>query len=193
MSRPSTPGVDRAENADGRDADEKNLVPSRRQYLDLKAQHPGAILLYRLGDFYETFDEDATILARDARIALTSRSFGRSGRAPMAGIPHHALNHYLARLLAAVHRLGECWGLAWVDVSTGEFAVAEFSGADAAVRRAEEVVRLNPAETLVPDDAPDPPSGKGRQSPGHLTRLESWRWMPDRAAETLCTQFRVRS
>src|SRR5918999_2416200 len=103
MSRPRTTRVDRAANADGRDSDEKDLVPSRRQYLDLKAQHPGAILLYRLGDFYETFDEDATILARDSRIALTSRSFGRSGRAPMAGIPHHALNHYLGRLLAAGH------------------------------------------------------------------------------------------
>src|SRR5215204_3480429 len=216
------------------------LVPSRRQYLELKAQHPDAILLYRLGDFYETFDEDANILARDARIALTSRSFGRSGRAPMAGIPHHALNHYLGRLLAAghtvaiaeqmtppgrglveravtrvispgtvadpallpagenrylaaVHRLGECWGLAWVDVSTGEFAVAEFTGENAAARLAEEVVRLNPAETLVPDDAPDPPQGKERQTPGHLTRLESWRWAPDRAAAMLCTQFRVHS
>jgi len=240
MSRPRTPSVDRADNADGRAADAKNLVPSRRQYLDLKAQHPGAILLYRLGDFYETFDEDATILARDARIALTSRSFGRSGRAPMAGIPHHALNHYLGRLLAAghtvaiaeqmtppgrglveravtrvispgtvadpallpagenrylaaLHKLGDCWGLAWVDVSTGEFAVAEFSGEEAAARLAEEVVRLNPAETLVPDDAPDPPSGQGRQAPGHLTRLESWRWATDRAAEMLCTQFRVHS
>src|SRR5215208_5894842 len=240
MSRLRTASVDRAENACGPGPDEKNLVPSRRQYLNLKAQHPGAILLYRLGDFYETFDEDATILARDARIALTSRSFGRSGRAPMAGIPHHALNHYLGRLLAAghtvaiaeqmtppgrglveravtrvispgtvadpallpagenrylaaLHKLGECWGLAWVDVSTGEFAVAEFSGEDAAARLAEEVVRLNPAETLVPDDVPDPPPGKGRQTPGHLTRLESWRWAPDRAAEILCAQFRVRS
>ena len=105
MSGPRTASVDRAENANGRDSDEKILVPSRRQYLDLKAQHPGAILLYRLGDFYETFDEYASILARDARIALTSRSFGRSGRAPMAGIPHHALNHYLGRLLAAGHAL----------------------------------------------------------------------------------------
>ncbi len=218
--------------------DAETLVPSRRQYLDLKAQHPHAILLYRLGDFYETFDDDAHTLARDARVALTSRSFGRSGRVPMAGIPHHALNHYLNRLLAAghtvaiaeqmsppgrglveravarvlspgavsdpsllpagenrylaaVHRLGECWGMAWVDVSTGEFAVAEIGGEGAAARLAEEIVRLNPAETLVPDDAPDPPSG--RALPGHLTRLESWRWSPDRAAELLCAQFRVRS
>ena len=213
-------------------------MPSRRQYLDLKQQHPGAILLYRLGDFYETFDDDAHILARDARVTLTSRSFGRSGRSPMAGVPHHALNHYLGKLLAAghtvaiaeqislpgrglveraitrvvtpgtisdpallpagenrflaaMHRLGERWGLAWVDVSTGEFAVAEFAGDDAAARLAEEVVRLNPAETLIPDDSPDPPGGKSM--PGHLTRLDSWRWHADQATDLLCTQFRVRS
>ena len=82
-----------------------DLVPSRRQYLDLKAQHPHAILLYRMGDFYEAFDDDARVVARDARITLTSRSFGRNGRVPMAGIPYHALNHYLARLLAHGHTI----------------------------------------------------------------------------------------
>ena len=107
MSRPAaTPGDlhDPAGSNGAEPGEERaSLVPSRRQYLDLKAQHPEAILLYRLGDFYETFDEDAQVLARDARVALTSRSFGRSGRSPMAGIPHHALNHYLNRLLAAGH------------------------------------------------------------------------------------------
>src|SRR5215218_3512797 len=103
MSRLRHQSVNGAGETPERDPEREDLVPSRRQYLELKAQHPGAILLYRLGDFYETFDEDAQILARDARIALTSRSFGRSGRAPMAGIPHHALNHYLGRLLAAGH------------------------------------------------------------------------------------------
>lgn len=239
MSRRKTsPSNGAAAATDPPDAEHAHLVPSRRQYLELKAQYPEAILLYRLGDFYETFDDDAQTLARDVRIALTSRSFGRSGRAPMAGIPHHALNHYLGRLLAAghtvaiaeqmtppgrglveravtrvlspgtvsdpallpaaenrylaaLHRLGDCWGLAWVDVSTGEFAVAEFSGDDAATRLAEEVARLNPAETLVPDDVPDPPGG--RRTAGHLTRLEAWRWKPERATEMLCTQFRVRS
>ena len=61
------------------------LVPSRQQYFDLKRQHPDAILLFRLGDFYETFDDDAKIVARDARITLTTKNFGRSGRSPMAG------------------------------------------------------------------------------------------------------------
>ncbi|MFT4037187.1 MAG: DNA mismatch repair protein MutS [Thermomicrobiales bacterium] len=240
MSRPATPRAAKAPApppADADDAAAGPLVPSRRQYLDLKAQHPGAILLYRLGDFYETFDEDAQTLARDARVALTSRSFGRSGRSPMAGIPHHALNHYLNRLLAAghtvaiaeqmtppgkglveravtrvlspgtvsdpallpagesrylaaLHHHGGAWGLAWVDVSTGEFAVAEFSGDDAGTQLAEEVARLNPAETLIPDDAPDPDRAF---LPGHITRLETWRWEPGRGQDLLCSQFRVHS
>lgn len=84
-------------------ADLADAVPSRRQYLALKEQHPGAVLLYRLGDFYEAFDDDAHTLARDARVHLTSRNFGRSGRSPMAGLPHHALHRYLGRLLAAGH------------------------------------------------------------------------------------------
>jgi DNA mismatch repair protein MutS len=95
------------------------------------------------------------------------------------------------RYLAAAHRLGDRWGLAWVDVSTGEFAVAELVGEDAATRLAEEIARLNPAELLLPDDAPDPPSGQ--RQPGHVTRLESWRWTPERATELLCGQFQVRS
>ncbi len=241
MSRPAATPSDLHDSAETNGAEPGNdrsaMVPSRRQYLDLKAQHPDAILLYRLGDFYETFDEDARVLARDARVALTSRSFGRSGRSPMAGVPHHALNHYLNRLLAAGHTVaiaeqmtppgkglveraitrvlspgtvsdpallpaGEsrylvalhhhrgCWGLAWVDVSTGEFAVAEFTGEDAGTRLAEEVARINPAETLIPDDVPDP---QGTFLPGHLTRLETWRWEPGRGQDMLCTQFRVHS
>src|SRR3712207_9116427 len=99
MSRPSVSSLEGTSVAEAEPKQEREtLVPSRRQYLELKAQHPQAILLYRLGDFYETFDEDAKIAARDARITLTSRSFGRNGRVPMAGIPHHALNHYLGQI-----------------------------------------------------------------------------------------------
>jgi len=209
-------------------------VPSRRQYLDLKAQHPSAILLYRLGDFYETFDDDARVVARDARITLTSRSFGRSGRVPMAGIPHHALNHYLGRLLGAGHTVaiteqvsepgrglveravmrvvtpgtvaetallpagenrylaavsahGERVGLAWTDVSTGEFAVAEFHGPDAATRLAEELARLNPAECLVPDNDQE------AVTIGHRTRIERWHFEPERARSALCHHFGTQS
>ena len=73
MPRPDTASVESTSgglrgSARERDAERSQLVPSRRQYLDLKAQYPNAILLYRLGDFYETFDDDAHVLARDARI-----------------------------------------------------------------------------------------------------------------------------
>ena len=83
-------------------------TPARLQYLRIKAEHPDAILLFRMGDFYETFDGDAEVVARDLEIALTSREFGRGERVPMAGIPHHALEAYLGRLMKAGHRVALC-------------------------------------------------------------------------------------
>ncbi|MCO5177028.1 MAG: DNA mismatch repair protein MutS [Thermomicrobiales bacterium] len=84
------------------------ITPARQQYLQLKAEQPDAILLYRMGDFYEMFDEDAHTAARVLGITLTSREFGRAGRVPMAGIPYHALNGYLRRFLRAGYRLAIC-------------------------------------------------------------------------------------
>ena len=82
------------------------LTPARRQYLELKAQHPDALLLLRMGDFYETFDQDAELASRVLGIALTSRPMGKAeGRIPMAGVPHHALERYLDQLVAAGHRV----------------------------------------------------------------------------------------
>ncbi len=83
-------------------------TPARRQYLSIKEQHPEALLLFQMGDFFETFDEDARVLARAAHVTLTSREFGRSGRVPMAGVPVHALRHYVRRLLARGHRVAIC-------------------------------------------------------------------------------------
>ena len=81
-------------------------TPARQQYLDLKAQHPDALLLVRMGDFYETFDEDAEIAARVLGIVLTSRPMGsEEGRIPLAGIPYHQLDRYLDQLVAAGHRV----------------------------------------------------------------------------------------
>ena len=78
----------------------------RRQYLALRAQHPDALLLFRMGDFYEAFDDDAAVLAETLGIALTSRPLGKAeGRVPMAGVPHHALERYLEQLVAAGHRV----------------------------------------------------------------------------------------
>jgi DNA mismatch repair protein MutS len=83
-------------------------TPARRQYLDLKAAHPDALLLYRMGDFYELFDEDAQVAARELRITLTSREFGKGQRVPMAGVPHHALQSYLRRLISHGFRVAIC-------------------------------------------------------------------------------------
>src|SRR5262245_11105605 len=82
--------------------------PIWQQYQRLKRQHPGAILLFRIGDFYETFDEDAETLARELEIVLTSRELGRGRRHPLAGVPHQALEAHLARLVARGHRVAIC-------------------------------------------------------------------------------------
>ena len=66
-------------------------TPARRQYLRIKNEHQDAILLFRMGDFYETFDDDARVISRELEIALTSREFGAGSRVPLAGIPYHAL------------------------------------------------------------------------------------------------------
>jgi DNA mismatch repair protein MutS len=75
----------------------EDISPMRQQYLDLKAQHPHAILLFRLGDFYEAFDDDAEVVARELDIVLTGR--GTKNRVPMAGVPHHAVDSYVAKLV----------------------------------------------------------------------------------------------
>ena len=64
-----------------------HVTPSRQQYLDIKAQHPDAIVFFRLGDFYETFDDDAETAARELDLVLTSRPQGKGVRTPMAGVP----------------------------------------------------------------------------------------------------------
>src|SRR5947209_12816480 len=81
------------------------LSPIRRQYLELKRRQPDAILLFRLGDFFETFEDDAHLAAGVLDITLTSREMGRGERLPMAGIPAHAADTYIARLIAAGHHV----------------------------------------------------------------------------------------
>ncbi|MFH1483100.1 MAG: DNA mismatch repair protein MutS, partial [Chloroflexota bacterium] len=171
----------------------REIAPIRRQYLRIKQQYPDAVLFFRLGDFYETFEEDARTASRVLEIALTSREMGKGHRLPMAGIPAHALEHYLAKLvsqgykvaiceqltppgkglverdvvrvvtpgtlmepallpgrannyLAVVAGEGETAGLAYADISTGEFATAQLPRE----RLLAELERLRPAEILTP-------------------------------------------
>jgi DNA mismatch repair protein MutS len=83
-------------------------TPIRQQYLRIKRRYPEAIVLFRLGDFYETFDEDAKIASRELEIVLTSREMGKGHRVPMAGIPYHALDNYLARLINRGYKVAIC-------------------------------------------------------------------------------------
>lgn len=83
-------------------------TPIRRQYLDIKKHHEDAILLFRMGDFYETFDKDAQITAALLEIVLTSREMGKGNRIPLAGIPYHSLDNYLSRLVKAGHKVAIC-------------------------------------------------------------------------------------
>ncbi len=85
-----------------------DVTPVRQQYLDIKREYPDAIVFFRLGDFYETFDEDAEITARELDIVLTSRPIGKGMRTPLAGIPYHAVDNYLARLIEKGYHVAIC-------------------------------------------------------------------------------------
>ena len=89
--------------------DDKGLTPMMKQFFSMKAQHPGALMLFRCGDFYETYGEDAVESARILGITLTRRNNGGSGDSiEMAGFPHHALDTYLPKLIRAGKRVAIC-------------------------------------------------------------------------------------
>src|SRR6476469_339087 len=167
-----------------------------RQYLDVKARYPDAIVFFRLGDFYEMFHEDAVYAARVLDLTLTTRDKGKEDPVPMCGIPHHAVRTYLLKLTELGHRVALCeqledprvargivkrgvvrvvtpgvnldeesldprvpnfvaavagepkrgYGLAFLDVTTGDFHATEASTADALV---DELARADPRELVL--------------------------------------------
>jgi len=211
-----------------------NVTPLRQQYLDIKHQYPDAIVFFRLGDFYETFDEDAKITSRELDIVLTSRPVSKGVRVPMAGIPHHAAENYLSRLIDKGYHVAICEqvsdepenglvprevvrvvtpgtvvepsllqhhnnnylatafyqdnraGVAYVDISTGEFAATEFSGKDILNQIRSEFFRLHPSEILWSDSLPQPEG-----LPGHLSSYEGWHFELGRCTENLKDHFNV--
>lgn len=219
-----------------------DVTPIRQQYLEIKRQYPDAIVFFRLGDFYETFDQDAEITSRELDIVLTSRNVAKNTRIPMAGIPHHAVDNYLAKLIDKGYHVAICEqigsqtinglvprkvvrvvtpgtlietnllqndknnylvsivfkengagrdgdqaGIAYVDISTGEFCAAELSGADVNLHLRSEITRLNPAEVLMPDNI----SIDG--IPGHITKYPGWHFEISRCRHTLQEHFQVAS
>ena len=79
---------------------EKGFTPMMQQYLDVKNDNQDCILMYRLGDFYEMFFEDAKTVSRELDLTLTGRDCGQAERAPMCGVPYHSAEGYIARLVA---------------------------------------------------------------------------------------------
>lgn len=212
-------------------------TPIRRQYLEIKAKHRDAILLFRLGDFYEAFDNDAHLLARELEITLTSKPIGKGQRVPLAGIPHYVLDRHLATLISRGHRVAICEqtsampvkdgsgkkliqrevvrivtagtilepllldsksnnylaafvsdgnraGIAYADVSTGDFAATEIDNKDALG----ELARLAPAEILICETEEE---FSNRDLPKFVTRLPPEIFAADFARQTLLEHFQT--
>src|SRR5450432_2530699 len=84
------------------------LSPAMQQYRQFKSQHPGYVLFLRMGDFYEMFWEDAQLAAKTLGVALTSRNKGAADEIPMAGVPFHAVESYLRKMIVAGHKVAIC-------------------------------------------------------------------------------------
>jgi DNA mismatch repair protein MutS len=226
-------------------------TPLMRQYQTIKREYPHALLLFRLGDFYELFYEDALVASRELQITLTSRNRERGEPIPMCGVPYHAAETYLARLLRAGYKIAVCdqmeqpgpgkklvrrevvrvitpgtatdlrvlepkennflaaivpardgapVGLAYVDVSTGEFRATEFSGTSAEERLRDELQLLRPREILLPRQAnlfaashpPRPEAASGILREGIETRLEEWIFGCEYGERMLNEQFGIK-
>jgi DNA mismatch repair protein MutS len=246
-------------------------TPLMRQYHALKKQHPAALLLFRLGDFYELFFEDAVVASRILQITLTARNKEKGDAIPMCGVPYHAAENYIARLIRAGHKVAICEqmehpgpgknlvrrevvrvltpgtasgsgllepkennylaavarngfvgaghlalgavvsgspqrasqskaaaepliGLAYVDLSTGEFRTTEFSGERAEARLRDELGILRPREILLPRPVSLFPATVPIEMDGLgavETRLDEWIFKTDYAQRVLEEHFRV--
>jgi DNA mismatch repair protein MutS len=215
----------------------EEITPLRQQYLEIKKQYPDAIVFFRLGDFYETFDEDAYKTSEALDIVLTSRPVAKGVRVPMAGIPFHAVDNYLGRLIEKGYHVAICEqvggaaterglfprdvvrvitpgtvtepgllpvgrnnylvalnvmegraGLAYVDISTGEFAGTEIETDPALTQIHAELARLKAAEVLVSDQLELP-----KTFTDEVTRVPNWYFEPGRAEELIKHQFGVSS
>jgi DNA mismatch repair protein MutS len=214
-------------------------TPLYEQYQQIKQRHRDAILLFRIGDFYETFDGDARLVARELDIVLTSKLMGKNLRVPLAGVPYHSLERHLATLIGRGHRVAICEqlstapvkgeagrglierdvvrvvtpgtviepgllhskannylaayvtegaraGLAYADVTTGEFAATEIEGTAAIP----ELQRIAPSELLLPQTTAEDESSA---LPGFITRLADRHFEFAAARRTLLDHFQARS
>lgn len=211
-------------------------TPLIKQFFEVKAQHPEALLLYRVGDFYETYSDDAVTASRVLGLVQTKKSNGDKGPIPMAGFPHHAIENYLTKLVRAGFKVAICdqledpkfakklvkrgvteivtpgisfgenmleikennflcglsferdqCGAAFLDVSTGQFQVAQGSLDYIGTLMGS----LSPKELVVPRSYEK--GVKDRFGNYYITSLDEWAFVYDAAVEKLKRQLRVDS
>ncbi len=222
---------------------EEFSTPLMRQYNAIKERHPNALLLFRLGDFYELFFEDAVVAAKELQITLTSRNKEKGVAIPMCGVPYHAAEGYIAKLIRRGFRVAICdqmedprfakklvkrevtrvvtpgtaidgqvleprennylgamverggaFGLALVDLSTGDYRATEFSGEAAEARWREELERMRPSELLLSCEATRPVEARTNSgAPVTQTLLDDWVFSEEYGARLLRDHFRVAS
>jgi len=213
-------------------------TPMRSQYLRIKKRFPNTIVLFRLGDFYETFDDDAKVVSQVCDIVLTSRPVGKGQRVPLAGVPYHAVDTYLAKLitaglrvavveqgeemasrglmqrevvrvvtpgtivepalledhrnnyLAAVSSAKGAYGLAYADITTGEFKTTQLTGPDALPKLLDELQRVHAAETLLGDSSP---VAQDLGTGPFMTTYPEWHFDQANASRALLRHFGVSS
>jgi len=221
-------------------------TPAMRQYFDAKRQYRDALVFFRMGDFYEMFYEDALTAARALELTLTSRSKDASGGAiPMCGVPFHAADGYIARLVKKGFRVAVCeqmedprkakglvrrevirvvspgtltdagyldarepaflmalapaepapaYGVALLDLSTGEFTAAEYHGLDGRQALADELAVLKPREIVAPDGFDDAAALVAQvRLNARVTRADGWTFDLESARRTLLDQLKAQS
>jgi DNA mismatch repair protein MutS len=219
-------------------------TPVRQQYLAIKRQYPDVLLFFRLGDFYEMFEEDAKIAARVLDITLTSREMGKGQKLPLAGVPYHSAEAHIAKLIAAGYKVAVCEqigqpvkgrdiverrvtrvvtpgtvvepsmlpghannylaavlvegaraGIAYADITTGEFAATQITRADAEATEGtvtQELLRLGPAEILLlRGEEPDGEALPWLPAGAFTSRTDAREWRLDLAEEALLGHFAV--
>jgi DNA mismatch repair protein MutS len=247
-ANPDTLALDQATaelpSAQPADKPTTDLTPFMRQWTAAKRENPDALLFFRMGDFYELFYDDAVTVSRELQLTLTARDRERSQ--PMCGVPYHAVDAYLTRLLRKGYRIAICdqmedpkltkkivrrevtrvltpgtaldnalgqeqnnflaalfetgsakepvCAVALLDVSTGEFRTAEFTGATARQQAVDEIVKAGPSEVLLPTSAELPAQlERGLERIAARTRVEDWVWTRDFAVPLVERQLNVRT
>ncbi len=220
-----------------------SMTPMMRQYLELKEKYSDCLLFFRLGDFYEMFFEDAKTAAKELDLVLTGRDCGLSERAPMCGVPYHALDNYVSKLIEKGYKVAICEqmedpalakglverdviriitpgtviedrmleegqnsyiasismgdsviGLAYADVSTGEFYLLQLDGKQPAVALLDELERIRPREIIAePSLFLQQLLSRQISSSYYLEQYGASAFLPENAREILKRHFRVSS